>query len=327
METLIKNWARRWLPAHWRHYLRSQRAFRALASALGRRPAAAPLEPVTMSLPALEPAPAVTLASKDDPHARALIERYANQPQFPALSYATVRDYCDSATYFPVLGTRQNDLKDAQRPWSVKAVLNSLPPGSRLLEIGSGEPLAADALASLGYDVTICDPFDGSGNGPVEFEAYRAHYKRVKFIRSLFTPTLARTFAGQFDGIYSVSVLEHVVEEHLSNAFEAVTIALKPGGYSIHVIDLVLQGDRDDWHAWQMLQILKFQNDIARAGVAEAALKRELDALLERARVDLETFYLSPQGHNLWRGATPYDKFPFRKCIAVQSIVRAASGL
>jgi hypothetical protein len=50
--------------------------------------------------------------------------------------------------------------------------------------------------------------------------------------------------------------------------------------------------------------------------------------LFERARQDLETFFLSPHGHNQWRGGQAYDAFPFRKCIAVQSIVRrpAANG-
>ena len=41
-----------------------------------------------------------------------------------------------------------------------------------------------------------------------------------------------------------------------------------------------------------------------------------------RGRGAVETFFLSPQGHNGWRGKTPYEQFPFRKCIAVQSVVR-----
>jgi hypothetical protein len=258
-----------------------------------------------------------------------LVRRYAERPAFPRLSYATVRDYCDSVDAFPWLGTHQNDLKDAERPWAVKAVLNRLPPGSALLEVGGGEPLAAATLVSLGYDVTLCDPFDGSGNGPVEFEAYRAHYPGVKFIRSLFTPALARTFPGQFDGVFSISVLEHVQGEHLDNVFAATDVALKPGGYSIHAIDHVLQGNGDAWHAAHVLEILKRQQRLSGEPFDEAGLGRELHALFESARGDLETFYLSPQGHNGWRGRMTYDEFPFRKCIAVQSIVRrpGAGGL
>src|SRR5438477_10147105 len=177
----------------------------------------------------------------DNPTVPPLVARYAGRPAYPSLSYATVRDFCDSADHLPALATHQNDLKDAERPWTVKAVLNCLPPGSRLLEIGGGEPLAAATLVALGYDVTICDPFDGSANGPVEYEAYRAAHPGVKFVRSLFTPEVARGLPGPFDGIYSISVLEHVTGDHLSGAFEATAIALRPGGYSIHAVDHVLQ--------------------------------------------------------------------------------------
>jgi hypothetical protein len=258
---------------------------------------------------------------KDGQQLLPLVRRYAERPAYPSLSYATVRDYCDGVDAFPWLATL-NDLKDAQRSWAVKAVLNCLPPGARLLEVGGGDPVTAATLVSLGYDVTICDPFDGSGNGPVEFEAYRTHYPAVKFIRALFAPEAARNYPAWYDGIYSVSVLEHVHGEHLANVFEATQIALKPGGYSIHVIDHVLQGQGDAWHAAQVLEILKHQNRLTANPLAEPVLANEVRDLFERARTDLETFLLSPQGHNQWRGGQPYDVFPFRKCIAVQSIVR-----
>jgi hypothetical protein len=258
-----------------------------------------------------------------------LVARYANRAAYPALSYATVRDFCDSVDHLPSLATHQNDLKDAQRPWAVKAILNCLSPGSKLVEIGSGEPIAAAALVLLGYDVTICDPFDGSGNGPIEYETYRTAYPGVKFVRSLFTPELARTLPGPFDGVFSISVLEHVLGEHLTSAFEAAAIALRPGGYSIHAVDHVLQGNDEAWHAGQVLRILQHQNRLAGSPTPEAVLARELVDLFARAKDDLDTFLLSPQGHNNWRGKTPYDQFPFRKCIAVQTIVRraAAGGL
>jgi hypothetical protein len=44
------------------------------------------------------------------------------------------------------------------------------------------------------------------------------------------------------------------------------------------------------------------------------------DELLERLKADLETFYLSPQGHHHWRGGLPYEKFPFRKVVSLQTI-------
>ena len=38
-------------------------------------------------------------------------------------------------------------MKDVQRPWALKAVVGSVPPGRRLLEIGAGEPIVAELLS------------------------------------------------------------------------------------------------------------------------------------------------------------------------------------
>src|SRR5262249_31998717 len=160
-------------------------------------------------------------------------------------------------------------------------------------EIGSGEPLAAATLVSFGYDVTVCDPFDGSGNGPVEFEAYQAHYPGVRFIRALFAPDLALSFTHQFDCVFSISVLEHVIGENLRHASPAPDIALKAGGYSIHAVDHVLEGNGDSWHADQVLEILKLQDQLTGDPLAEPVLAQEFRDLLKQAGGDLETFYLS----------------------------------
>src|SRR5712692_5097989 len=89
----------------------------------------------------------------------ALLKRYAGRFPIKAFDYGTVRDYCDSCDHLPWLSSAQNDLKDLQRPWTVKAALGLLAPGSRLLEIGAGQPLVAAFLAELGYDVTVIDPY------------------------------------------------------------------------------------------------------------------------------------------------------------------------
>ena len=116
----------------------------------------------------------------------ALIERYAGKFPVEPLAYGTVRDYCDSCDHLPRLSTLQNDLKDLQRPWTVKAALGLLPPGSRLLEIGAGQPLVAALLAELGYDVTVIDPYDGSGRGPTEVENFMQLYPNIRIIRDQF---------------------------------------------------------------------------------------------------------------------------------------------
>ncbi len=252
-----------------------------------------------------------------------LIERYAARPPFEALSYATVRDYCDSADVLPDLANRVGDLKDVQRPWAVKAVLNAARPPARVLEIGGGEPLVASVLVSLGYPVTLVDPFDGSGRGPTEFDVYRKCFPGVEMIRSYFDPAVARALPQPVDVILSISVLEHVNDlDALQGVFDAVEIALVPGGASIHIVDMVLEGPADRYHRDHLVQVIGHQHRIAGDSLDAPAVEREVDGLLARCARDLETYYLSAYGHNLWRGGLPYDQFPFRKCVSVHSIVR-----
>jgi hypothetical protein len=77
----------------------------------------------------------------------------------PPVSYGTVRDFADSADNLGGLARANSDMKDLQRCWAVKAVLGNVEPGGKLVEIGAGEPLAADTLARLGYQVTVIDPY------------------------------------------------------------------------------------------------------------------------------------------------------------------------
>jgi SAM-dependent methyltransferase len=249
-----------------------------------------------------------------------LQRRYIETAAAPALSYATVRDYCDSADHFGELATRNQDLKDAQRPWAVKAILNRVKRGGRLLEIGGGEPLAASLLTALGYHVAICDPFDGSGHGPTEFRQFRKEFPQIEFIRSNYIPNVANRYQGQFDCVFSISVLEHVLPSDLGPLFQAIAIGLKPGGWSIHAVDHVLEGHGDLYHVHQVAHVVKLQATLAGLKKTDEMAILQVQQLCTMARADLETLYLSPQGHNLWRGATPYDQFPFRKCISVQTL-------
>jgi len=102
------------------------------------------------------------------------------------------------------------DLKGSQRPWVLKAILSVVPPCSRVLEIGGGEPLIADILDRLGYEVWIVDPFNGTAHGPLDYERFRTEYPGVRFVRGLFGEQVLPAPPGGFDCIYSISVLEHI---------------------------------------------------------------------------------------------------------------------
>ncbi len=248
---------------------------------------------------------------------QALRARY-RQGQLAAASYATVRDFCDSADWLAPLMLFNSDLKDVQRPWIVKMLLAAVPPGARLLEIGGGEPRVATALVELGYEVTLVDPYDGAGNGPTEYERYAKYYPRVRLVKDRFGAQLALEPAA-LDAIFSVSVLEHLPPAEVAGVFAGLEKFLKPGGHSIHCIDSVIAGNDTAFHDRQLKLILRAQSLLA----TPAAQPDEAvyDRLLAQLREDLETFYLSAQGHQLWRGGMAYDDFPFRKTVSIQTCV------
>ena len=225
----------------------------------------------------------------------------------PRVSYATVRDYCDSADHLPDLASANGDLKDVQRPWTLKAIVGAVSPGARLLEIGAGEPLVADRLAQLGYDVTVIDPYDGRDRGPSEFDALRARYGRVRVLRGVFPDDLP---AGEtFDCVYSISVLEHLPLDTVDAVCRGIVARTR--GCTIHAIDHVLKGADDEKHLARLRRIAS----------ALGVEKRELEDVLVELVDDPETYFLSAESHNRWRGSVPYDEFPMRRCVSIQLCV------
>lgn len=252
-----------------------------------------------------------------DPAAAAsVVERFAQRPVSAGTGYATVRDYCDSMDLLPQITAADGDLKNVQRPWAVKTLLGLLPPPARLLEIGGGEPIVSGFLSELGYEVTLVDPYDGSGNGPTEYQRYLTLYPHVRLVRAYLAPGMREFKPGSFDAIFSVSVLEHVPAEPLRLCYQAIRELLRPGGASVHCFDFILQGAAADAAAENARQILGHQNALAARADDDGELARVCAALTD----DLETFFLSPQGHHHWRGGQPYETFPFRKVVSLQTI-------
>jgi SAM-dependent methyltransferase len=248
--------------------------------------------------------------------APAIVARFANSACPPGTSYATVRDYCESLDELPQVTAVDGDLKNVQRPWAVKALLANVPPPARILEIGGGEPIVSGFLNELGYDVTLVDPYDGFGNGPTDYQRYVELFPHVKIRREYFRPGMAGLAPASFDAIFSVSVLEHLPPPALATCFEAIAEFLSPSGLSIHCFDFILQGAGDAHDLAQAQNILIEQQKLAGQATAEPVAE-----LAERLRTDVETFFLSPQGHHHWRGGQAYPEFPFRKVVSLQTIV------
>jgi hypothetical protein len=231
-----------------------------------------------------------------------IAERYAGCFPLAPISYGTVRDFADSADRMTGLAGASFDMKDLQRCWMVKAILGNVERGSRILEIGAGEPLVAGMLSRLGYEVTVVDDYQGGGNGPREFTRFQTAYPDLRFVRELFPPS--EPLGDDFAAVFSISVLEHVPLADVASAVEAGhELVRKRGGCSIHAVDHVLAG----WGAEEHRE--KLDRIVAALDLSED----ELASQIERMEHDPETYLVSAEAHNRWRGDLPYDQYTMRR--------------
>jgi hypothetical protein len=232
-------------------------------------------------------------------------DRYRGRFPPEPLSYGTVRDFADSRDHLPQLSRAQGDMKDLQRCWMVKAILGAVDPGGRLVEIGAGDPLVADLLSRLGYRVTIVDPYDGSGQGPIGFERFRDAYPHLDFIRERFPPETGLPEPAA--AVYSISVLEHIPADRVGAVVEAALGSVTPGGACIHAVDHVVAG----WGADQHLE--RLEEIVRRSGLPV----NDLNVLLRRLDSDPEAYFVSAEAHERWRGDLPYDRYPMRRIASI----------
>ncbi|HEY7456970.1 MAG TPA: hypothetical protein VH703_06810 [Solirubrobacterales bacterium] len=232
----------------------------------------------------------------------AIAERYEGRFPLAPISYGTVRDFADSADHLTGLAGASFDMKDLQRCWMVKAILGNVERGGRLLEIGAGEPLVAGMLSRLGYEVTVVDDYMGGGNGPREFKRFQAAYPDVHFVRELFPPS--EPLGDDFAAVFSISVLEHVPLEQVGTVVEAGHELVRArGGCSIHAVDHVLAG----WGAEEHRE--KLERIVAALGLSAEDLATQVEAM----EADPETYFVSAEAHNRWRGDLPYEQYAMRR--------------
>jgi uncharacterized UPF0146 family protein len=240
-----------------------------------------------------------------------IAERYGGSFELPPISYGTVRDFADSVDQMPGLAGASFDMKDLQRCWTVKGILGNVERGARIVEIGAGEPLVAGILSRLGYEVIVVDPYDGSGNGPREFKRFQAAYPDLRFIREQFPP--GEKLGEGIAAVYSISVLEHVPLDQIDGVIESSRQLLAgSGGCSIHAVDHVLAGWGADEHREKLERIA------AALGLSTDDLAKEIGAM----ETDPETYFVSAEAHNRWRGDLPYDQYTMRRIGSVNLFAR-----
>lgn len=130
------------------------------------------------------------------------------------------------------------DLKRYQDLVVFSFILEHVPPGSRLLEIGGGNSRILSKLSSR-YECWNIDKFEGLGNGPTDL--LRMPYKVVRDYMGMFNKELPNNY---FDFVFSISALEHVPTTNTAffhNIIQDIDRVLAPGGVSAHCLDVVFK--------------------------------------------------------------------------------------
>ena len=132
------------------------------------------------------------------------------------------------------------DLKVYQDALVFTYILDNLPKGARLLEVGGGESRVIEALKNQ-YEFWNLDKLEGEGFGPKVLYSDKSFTLVSDYIGS-FSPKLPNEY---FDLVFSISTLEHIPQDRLtiSAVIEDIQRVLKPGGYSLHCIDALISKD------------------------------------------------------------------------------------
>jgi predicted SAM-dependent methyltransferase len=169
------------------------------------------------------------------------------------------------------------------------------------------------------------DPYDGIGNGPMEYQRFRDQYPRVRIIRDYFKKDSPYLSGEKFNCIFSVSVLEHIPTNELAALFDGINQFLKPGGASIHCIDDVVEGPTSDWHFQEVAEALSLQHQLQNRAIspidARSYSANVLKDLCDQLRYDVDTYYISPLEYYRWKGGSTYEDYPFRKIVSVQTYI------
>jgi len=132
------------------------------------------------------------------------------------------------------------DLKFYQDILAYTFIVENVPRGAKLLEVGGGNSRVIEALKP-DYECWNLDKFEGEGNGPREVKTAN-NYRLVFDYIGNFNRELPDNY---FDCVFSISTLEHLPEDEptFKNVCEDLNRVLKPGGFSLHCLDVIIKKD------------------------------------------------------------------------------------
>ena len=133
-------------------------------------------------------------------------------------------------------------------------------------------------------------------------------------MRDRFPPE--RGLPAPVDGVYSISVMEHIPIDSVPEVVGATLEVLRPGGCVIHAIDHVVAG----WGAEEHMDRLG-----AIAGRSGIPVERLHEAIRELER-DPEAYWVSAEAHERWRGRLPYEHYPMRRIASIGLLSRRAQS-
>lgn len=137
----------------------------------------------------------------------------------------------------------------AARYESVECVMSryfgiAFPPGSRVLDVGTGSGRDLAALLREGFDAFGVEP-----NLAMREAALQFHPELAPRLQDASLPQVGEPFGGQFDGVLCSAVLMHLPDSDLFDAVFALRNLLKVHGRLLMSLPLtrneLLEGDRD----------------------------------------------------------------------------------
>ena len=130
-------------------------------------------------------------------------------------------------------------------------LVEQLPPGSRLLDVGAGITPACPLPEQPGLPRRHRRPLDGAPDLAPGTGLERVGLPRLRAAglahRSVELRLEGLPAGLRFDGVYSVSVIEHVAAEDRRRLLSEMAARLRRGGVAVVTIDLV-RGTSDLWN-------------------------------------------------------------------------------